>query len=239
MAGGKWLAGLDGYDVTVRLLPGALVVAPLVAVGVAAGVRANPVVTIVIGLVGLGGISFALRAWVRSRGKLIEEQLEDERDGLPTRHALRVGGEAWSPAQRAKWRAAVAETTNMSLEDDDEIDAAVMDLRSRTRDAERYALVDAERRSYGYERNLLGVRRAGIATSLLSVGLGVMLMIVEPDVEGLSLDRLDMVLATVLSLGIGAFFVAYPRVDRVWAAGCDYAERLMEAAKPAPEEQRP
>jgi hypothetical protein len=64
-------------------------------------------------------------------------------------------------------------------------------------------------------------------------------MIVEPDLEGLSLDRLDMVLATVLSLGIGAFFVAYPRVDRVWAAGCDYAERLMEAAKPAPEEQRP
>lgn len=239
MAENTWRGGLDGYDATVRLLPGALVIAPLVAVGIAAGVRANPVVTIVIGLTGLGGISFALRAWVRSRGKAVEARLQAERGGLPTRHALRAGGDAWSQAQRTKWRTAVETATNTTLESDDEIDAAVMELRSRTRDAKQYPLIAAERRSYGYERNLLGVRRAGIATSVLSVVLGLVLLIVQPDVDGLSLDRLDLVLATALSLGLLAFFAAYPRIDRVWTAGCDYAERLMESARPTTGAQQP
>lgn len=234
MGGKPWAAGLDSYELNVRLVPGALVVAPLVALGVATGIRSNPVVTIVIGLVGLGGISFALTAWVRTRGKAVEAELERRRNGDPTRHALRLDGDAWSAAQRTVWRDAVASATGMTLDSDAEIDAAVMALRSRTRDTARFALVAAENRAYGYERNLLGVRPAGITTSLVAAVVGLVLTIVSPDIDGLSLDRLDVVLATLLSLALLAFFVRYPRVDRVWAAGCDYAERLMESAAAQP-----
>jgi hypothetical protein len=107
--------------------------------------------------------------------------------------------------------------------------SATLALRSKTRDRQRFPLVYAENKSYGFERNLLGIRPEGLlmsAVACVTLGLAVLIELVLR--TPLQLTPLCVALgATCLLAG---FWTWWPTPARVRSAGDRYAEQLIDAA---------
>lgn len=227
---GYWL---DDYDRSARLLPGLLAVAPLLvtALGLSVPLAVLPA--------GIGGALVALLApivvanYVRARGRALEQRLYDSWGGPPTTHLLApAGGGGAVLAQR---RANVERVTGVTLPADatgrnqEVYDTATLALRSKTGDRERFRLVYAENKGYGFERNLLGIRREGLLTSVTSVSTLALAAMVEL-VWGTVLRPNPLFLALTAACLLTVFWSTWPSPGRVRSAGDRYAERLIDAA---------
>jgi hypothetical protein len=99
-------------------------------------------------------------------------------------------------------------------------------LRVHTRDTKRYPLVFQENISYGYRRNVCGLRPLGVTVSALSLGCGAMwlchLHLIRGTTSNESVGALICV-ALILLLWLLHFTSKWVRV-----AADAYAERLIE-----------
>jgi hypothetical protein len=170
---------LDPYERHARLVPGLLALLPIAVLSVAVGLRDAPVVATLISLLSLAGGPVLLAAFVRQRGVDAQTHLWGSWGGSPTVQALRATSTFVSAPQRDRWREAVQRVTGVALlsaraeaanrqKADETIDVAVGDLREKTRDRDRFPLVWAEVKNYGFERNFYGMREVGIAIAVVS-----------------------------------------------------------------------
>src|SRR5205085_2207690 len=131
------------------------------------------------GLVTAAGGPLVLAEIVRQRGLTLQAQLFESWSGPPTRRLLSLGDPTDSPHLRDQRRAQIERIAQVSLPSaKDEtadpqaaaavIDGAVTALREHTRDSARFPLVFAENRNYGFERNMLAVRRIALAIAIAS-----------------------------------------------------------------------
>jgi hypothetical protein len=228
-----WLSGLDDYDLRARFAPGALAAVPAVAAGVAFGLSDNAVLTSIAGFVSFAVLSFVIGAIARSLGKPQQKRIFEERNGAPTTHALRLHSSEWPDAQRRNWRANATGATGKPLgdvDDDGEIEVVVEALREATRDTEAYRHLRAENTTFGFFRNLLGVRPLALGLAGLSLAASVVGAVTAIVMDDPSWGLGEQIVAGVVSLIALAFFAWFPTDDRVWTAGRSYAERLMVAA---------
>lgn len=228
-----WLSGLDHYELRARFAPGALAAIPAVAAGVAFGLRENAVLTAIVGFVGLAVLAFVIVAITRSLGKPYQERIFDERGGAPTTHALRLSSNEWTVAQRMNWRADATTATGKPLgdiDDDGQIEVVIEALREATRNTEDFGSLAAENATFGFFRNLLGVRRLalGVAGLSLTASIGGAIAVIVMDDPPWAIG--EMIVAGLISLVALAFFAWFPTDERMWTAGKSYAERLMAAA---------
>jgi hypothetical protein len=99
-------------------------------------------------------------------------------------------------------------------------------LRERTRDKGTFPLVFAENVSYGFRRNLLGLRPVGITTSLVGLVIGAF----ASGATGYRTPYFVVApLSAVVSGGLLLFWIA--RVNSGWVkqAADAYADRLLGA----------
>ncbi|WP_163783900.1 hypothetical protein [Myxococcus vastator] len=134
------------------------------------------------GLIGLGttcGIIVWLAHLARERGRAAEEVLFKSWGGSPTTVWLRHQSSKLDAVTKAryfaffkkhipKWRAPTEEDESKSLADADGYYAsAVRWLLEYTRDRKRFRMVFDENVSYGFRRNLYGLKRWGITLAAL------------------------------------------------------------------------
>lgn len=164
---------LDPYERKARLAPAMLAILP-VAVSLAAGLWG--VERAALGLFGALAVEFgvplALANHTRRRGKAVERALWASEGGSPTTKAVRHRSEG-NPHRRDLVRAKLAAlapevglpSPKEELADPDDADrryeAATEVARNRIRNTPEGQLVFAENCSYGYQRNLLGLRPLG------------------------------------------------------------------------------
>ena len=229
----------NGYERKARLYPALLLIAPIVAVGVAllsskiAGLQA-----LLFGVAVCGG-AFLLTQLARDAGKRKEKDLFELWGGVPSvaifRHRDVQLDQATKKRYHKKLSSLVEEAEAPSAEEE-ENDPDVTDdiysawsnfLRSNTRDKNTFNLLFQENINYGYRRNVWGMRSIGIITSLLSI-FGSAIKIYYTYQSTAQFDS-PSIMAGVFSLCILALWVFCFTADWVRIPANAYAERLMES----------
>jgi len=232
---------LNDYERRARLAPGLLALLPVSVALAVLGLSKAPVVVSVLTALSLAGGPVALAEVVRHQGRKIQETLWASWGGSPTTQKLRLRQQGQNSLQRETWRTAVSSVTGTALPSlrsenrntakaDEVIDVAVGQLRNLTRNAEKFPLVRAENHSYGFQRNVFGIR--WIARGItLGVGLGVlayMLWVARVDHQS-ALTPMN-VLALVATLGCLVLWWLLPSSVRLKDAAECYAYELLQAA---------
>jgi hypothetical protein len=232
---------LDKYERRARLVPGLLALLPVAVTITALGLRQAPVVSVVVSLLSLAGGPVLLADTVRSLGLRAQDRLWVSWGGAPTTSALRLRDRTSNEVQRDIWRQAVHTVTGIQLastrseapnpaQADQKIEAAVGRIRELTRDDQRFYMVQAENRAYGYRRNFYAVRHLGRLVALL--GLVVILgFVFWPTVSGKHPDvQAAYLLGALVDAVIAAGWYVLPSSGRVRQAGDKYAYQLLQAA---------
>jgi len=173
-------AVMDAYDRRARLYPMVLVLLPAF-LGIACWAPAGIEIP---GLIGGTVVTMAVSAFLtqlaRDQGKAREKELFRLWGGRPSDRALCYGGRVFADGTLARCHQKIMvldpalrlpSSRESEKEDTKESRAAYGAaselLVARTRDKERFPLLFKENVSYGFRRNLWGMKRAGIVTSSL------------------------------------------------------------------------
>lgn len=231
----------DGYERKARLYPALLLVAPLVAAGVAmVSGKLFGVQSLAAAIVGCGG-AFLLTQLARDSGKNREKALFAKWGGLPSVAIFRHRDTCLDSITKARYhkkldvlvKEAKPPTIEQEQSDPGAADAVYSAwsnfLRVNTRDTKKYALLFQENVNYGYRRNVWGLKPIGIVVCSLSAAVcGARLWQIRQ-----TTGRLD---EGLVAAGIFAFvllllwvFRFTPRWVRVPADA--YAQRLVECSE--------
>lgn len=231
---------LDEYERSARLAPGLIALLPVIVVVAALGLRSEPIVTAAVGVLASVGMPLLLADVVRQRGLRAQALLWRDWGGSPTVQSLRRDSTIETVTQRAHWRDAVERATGAQLpsESDELADPATADeayavaanqLIELTRDREAFPLVFAESKSYGFARNLFGLRVPGIVIATTAIVVLAAALVVERNgaIDARPVDLVIGLLACVVTLPAWIWIVDG---DRVRVAGFRYATRLLASA---------
>jgi hypothetical protein len=230
----------DDYERRARVAPGLLAVLPVALLATVLGLRQNPIVSAIAGLVVAAGGPLVLAGLVRQRGLHLQRELFESWGGPPTTELLRLRHGTASEPLRDQRRASVARAAGGRLPtldeeradavgSDERIAAAVAVIRERTRDHGRYPIVFSENRDYGFERNMLAMRPTALLVSIGAVAALVIAGTVAVVAKStISLSAVILGVLAVCMVGVGWW--RYPSVERVRAAGARYAAALLDAA---------
>ncbi|MEJ1937655.1 hypothetical protein WDZ92_46275, partial [Nostoc sp. NIES-2111] len=130
--------------------------------------------------VGLVALLFALADTARRRGKKIQPQVYAELGGMPSTTTLRHSDSTFDAASKARYVAFLAGKINETAptEAQEQADPAVTDafysrcgdwLRENTRNAKKFNILFNENVTYGFRRNLLGMKWSALTLNLLVV----------------------------------------------------------------------
>lgn len=232
--------GLDIYSLKARLFPAFLVVLP---VGLAITAFAPAAKWPEFSLLGVGvsaGFGFLLAELARDSGKAKQAELWASWGGSPTTQLLRHRNKAVNSNLREKWHKRLAELTGQALPSpgseakaperaDAAYEAVIFELREQQRSAEHGALFFKENVSYGFRRNLWGMKPAGIFLSALSLLVAVYCVakqLTKTDAP-IATDVWPASVATVWSATMLVLWIL--RINPKWVrlAAFEYAERLL------------
>lgn len=230
----------NSYDRQARAAPGFLALLPIAVVGTVVGLRQDPAVSALLGVIVAAGGPLLMAGVVRSRGLAVQHDLFGKWGGPPTTTLLLLNQATSNASLRDQRRRHAERVTGVSLltraEEADEtgrgadlIESAVTVLREKTRDTAKFPLVAAENRTYGFERNLLGVRPAGIATSALAAMFlaGTLILIATHTIHH---AVLELAVGLVISAALLLVWMWYPTEKRVHGAAEKYAVSLVDSA---------
>jgi hypothetical protein len=171
----------EPYDRQARLYPALLLIAPVVATGVAVfSAHLSGVQSLGAFLVGLGG-AFLLTQLARDAGKKGEKSLFEKWGGLPSVAIFRHRDTRLDPITKLRYhkklaslvKEAKAPTAEQEQTDPDGADAVYSAwsnyLRVNSRDTKKFGMLFHENVSYGYRRNVWGLRPIGIFVSSVSL----------------------------------------------------------------------
>ena len=170
----------ERYDREARLYPALLLIAPAVATGVALfSAKLTGLQSLGAVLVGFGG-AFLLTQLARDAGKNREPSLYQMWRGMPSVLIFRHAHKRFDSITKVRYHKKLATLVKGAKAPSPEEEKANPDaadevysawshyLRSNTRDTKKYPLLFQENISYGYRRNVWGLRPIGIVVSLLS-----------------------------------------------------------------------
>jgi hypothetical protein len=229
---------LDEYDRNARLKPSLLCILPASITIASLGAGFSAAEAILSGLATAAGFTYVLAQFSRDYGKRREPYLFHSWGGKPTTAKLRHRDGSVNPHTLARYHEAAARLTGKALpttseeaanpESADCIYEMVGDsLREKTRDAKKFPLLFKELVSYGFRRNLFGLKSFGVTVACCCIALQVAVAArAEVTHRALAAAPLLMLLANVVLLA-GWLFIVSPAWVRVPADA--YAERLLAA----------
>lgn len=239
----------DPYERQARVAPGLLTALPLMVPLLCTYGPKHPILTSVITLFAGCGVIYALGSIARGRGKLVEEKLVSKWGGMPTTICLRHSDNFLEDYTKQRYRDLIKSKLDMDtptqLEEqenpafaDDIYRSVARRLRELTRDNK--ALLLKENISYGFHRNMLGMKPIGIVTSV--IGLIYFFIVTETvSIEPLVFNFIHILnpgLSGVITFAISAsllmswlFYFNEASVKRI---GLVYAERLFESLNHLP-----
>jgi hypothetical protein len=229
----------ERYDREARLYPALLLIAPVVVTAVALfSAKLSGLQSLGAAFVGFGG-AFLLTQLARDAGKNREPLLYRLWGGVPSVMILRHAHKRFDSITKARYHKKIAtlvKGAKAPSPEDEKADPAAADevyaawshyLRSNTRDTKKYSLLFQENVSYGYRRNVWGLRRFGIGVSLLcALVTGGRLCFIH-----YSSAQIDQQLAGALAVSLLflALWLFKFTSDWVRVPANAYAERLAES----------
>jgi hypothetical protein len=227
---------LDIYDIRARLFPALLSALPvIVAIYLylpSVFSAANELIAL---FAGFGGV-YLLAQLARDRGKALEPGLYIKWGGMPSVNILRYRGAVLPEVSLArthqhleKFSGIPAPTPDSEIADPaaaDDIYKSWSDfLRSKTRDTSKFALLFKENISFGFRRNLLGLKPFTLFFTLMSALVAVVINIENKEIILSALDWAFIVLSLAYAITVGLV------VNERWVKtpADEYAKRLIEA----------
>jgi hypothetical protein len=237
----------DRYDREARLFPAVLTMVPallFVAVmnpkSILGDFPKNVIVVVV-----LLALAYVLSGFARSAGKSKQDMLYDVWDGPPTTTMLRHCDANIDDVTKGRYHAALTRMcTGISWPSitDEATDPTAADatyasavgvLRARRR-GEDHSLVLKENASYGFRRNMYGLKSTAIALALLAMAIATGLLIAELHGSSSPATWAAMIAAdprfgllALADLAIALFWFSFVRPSWVWQAARDYAKALL------------
>ena len=180
----------DSYNRHARLYPALLTVSPVLAIGLAwfPALFQQSVGGAIVGIAGACGVMYLLSDFARSRGKSIEPQLLDEWGGWPTTIWLRHRDTNLPALTKARYHAFLgmgALGQLLPTVESEQIDpvgadqkyaSAVGWLKEQSRGA-HFQLVEKENATYGFRRNMLGMKPIGIVLCFLAIAVALVVLV--------------------------------------------------------------
>ena len=170
----------EAYDRQARLYPALLLAAPVVATVVAvSAVKLNCVQTLGVSIVSLGG-AFLLTQLARDAGKKGEKSLFEQWGGLPSVAIFRHRDTRLDPITKSRYHnklMSIMKEVKAPTFEQEQMDPVAADalylawsnyLRVNSRNTKKFGMLFHENVSYGYRRNVWGLRPIGIIVSFLS-----------------------------------------------------------------------
>lgn len=233
----------DPYELKARVIPGLLVVLPLLVPLVCVYGARDPILTSVVGLLAGCGAIYALASIARGRGKKLEEFLVQKWGGLPTTIALRHSDKFLDSVSKQRYHDAFGTKLGISMptaqeefadpgKADDIYVGATKRLREVTRNNNRLLL--KENIAYGFHRNMLAMKTVGIVSCLIGIVYGMfiaeVLQISPPFFIPIRFADPGLAggLTLFVSIALLASWLFYFDQDAVKRMGFVYAERLFE-----------
>jgi hypothetical protein len=228
----------DTYDRKARLYPCLLLIAPVIALIVAAvSAKYSALQAIAAGAVSCGG-AFLLTQLARDAGKNLEAKLFEEWGGLPSNVIFRHSDSRFDAITKTRYHRAMASLVKQAkppTHDQERQDPYAADgvyaawsnyLRTHTRDQKRFALLFKENINYGYRRNVVGLRPLGILLSTLTLGIAAITVSVMYGRTG----EVDQVMAGAALFSLVLLVLWVFRFTRSWirVPADAYAYRLIE-----------
>jgi hypothetical protein len=230
----NWGSWLDEYDREARLVPALLSIFPLVLVAIGFGVQDNPVLASIIAVLFTLGAPMVAAKQVADRGRAVEQTLIAKWGAPPTTLQLVPKSDGQGGELLRQRRDRLERVSGISLPTGPELtdstvqtyEAAVRWLIENTRDRAKFPVVWAELKTYGFERNALGLRTLAMTTS----GCGVLALCVGAVAGSRGADvsvGTTAALAGVCAL-VGLWRCRVPNETRVRRAADRYAERVLD-----------
>lgn len=168
----------DHYSRNARIYPAVIGVAPAIAALVILFTWHGVSLTSGVASAGLLVIFYAMSDWARQRGKRLEPQLYKRLGGMPSIRMLRRNDTTFDEPSKERYRTFLAwklgrfvPTADEEARDQNVADgfyaAAGTWLREHTRDTKKFSILFAENVTYGFRRNLLGLRWPAAALNLI------------------------------------------------------------------------
>ena len=229
----------DGYERKARLYPALLLISPvlIVLVGLASA-KLSTLESLGAAAVGCGG-AFLLTQLARDAGKKCEKSLFDAWGGMPSIAIFRHRDSRIDAITKARYHSRLAtlvKGAKAPTPKEESADPAGSDqvysawssyLRVHTRDTKKYPLLFQENVSYGYRRNVYGLRPMGFIVSALSFTVcAAWFYYLHLEAAAITPESVGALGCVLVILLLWAF-----RFTRGWVRipADAYAERLVEA----------
>lgn len=210
---------LDGYTIKARLFPAVLSAAPILAFVFIGSSWASFGIPEALSIVSVMVLLFAGSDLARRAGRTVEPKLFSTSGGKPRNVLLSYDDHTFDNRTKDRYRTFLSEKIGLVAPGlNDEVtepakanefyDAAYAWLRENTRDRERFALLLSENISYGFRRNLFGLKGFGLTCNAFTVASAISLHFASFDTMKVDSARLGLILLlSVLHLLYFALFV--------------------------------
>lgn len=235
---GAVLRLVDAYTIRARLLPAMLGAAPaLAALALLISWNALGLSTMFASLAALALI-YALSDWARNAGKKVEPTIFQEMGGKPSVTIMFRSDEEIDGASKDRYRALLAGKIKLpepSVTEEEQNPTAAKAfyelagtwLREHTRDTKKFPILFGELVTYGFRRNLLGMRWPALGlNALVVVVCGAPLLWRWPfNPDNTTTARIIVVL--IVAAAHALYFLLVVSRDSVKAAAKTYARQLI------------
>lgn len=233
----------DEYTRNARLKPAFLVGLPVATLAAAWGLKASVLLGSASGPLAAAGLTYLLAHLSRDLGQRKQVELFQSWGGKPSVAKLRHRDATLNLHTRARYHEKAAQLFGkpMPTAAEEAADPTAADLvyesycnllLERTRDTKAYRLLFEELMSYGFRRNLLGMKPIGLSFSAVCTGVEVAAL-----AEALRMGR-EADAPTVGFLAVNIFLLAcwilLITPDWVKRAADSYADRLLAASESLP-----
>jgi hypothetical protein len=172
----------DAYSMRARLFPAIIAVAPALAALTLLISWKTLGLSNVISSLGMLVLLWAISDFSRARGRAIEGKLYAEHGGMPSITMFRRNDTTIDAGSKDRYRAFLADKLGMAEPSpaDERADQTATDafysqcgnwLRQNTRDTKKFAILFGENVTYGFRRNLLGVKALALGLNIVVVAV--------------------------------------------------------------------
>jgi phosphoglycerol transferase MdoB-like AlkP superfamily enzyme len=227
----------DAYSIRARLFPAIIAAAPSFAALTLLISWKSFGLSNLIATLGILVLLFAIADFARARGRAIEDKLYAERGGIPSITMFRRNDGTINGGSKDRYRAFLASKLAVTAPSpaEESADQAAADsfygqcgnwLRQNTRDAKRFPILFGENITYGFRRNLLGVKVLALFLNAMVVTICT-LILWRPmwDADTPQGSRIAVVL--VVAAAHAAYMLLAVTRTAVWDASKAYGRELI------------
>lgn len=231
----------DKYTLRARIYPAFLVTSPILILAIYLTNEYKQPLHFVTSTFILSAFIFLLSQFGRDKGKKKEAKLYKYWGGKPTTLILRHSDKHLDVYTKRRYHEFLAkhltditfptqeQEANNQIEADEVYESCTRFLISKTRDTSVFDLLFSENISFGFRRNLWGMKYIGIGIVFLCLFVLLTINCLKNDCKSLNLDQNEITITVILSL----FLIIWVfMLNKSWVriAAYAYAERLLEAS---------